>query len=569
MADLDEFFAKLDSRKVLERNEQLSEPEHVALRVAFTQHRAEIKIIEDQIQMLRARQAVLASHITKYEPLLSLLRSFTAEILGRIFEYCQPYTSTIHCPPKRWSLSQPPWTLTRVCRRWRDISSSTGSLWNSIHVSFNPMSPMLTADVLGNVLRRSASQKLHIEISSEQRSSSQNPINANIYEDDVLNSIRLLVNQSCRWADIVIKVTHGFPPSAVSLLREVHGRLDSLRSCELSLSGSPEVGTHQWLLMLSAFDVAPLLRTLKVFVPSGLNNLLLLPEGEAMESLKFPWAQLKALETDIFEPQSSVSILARCTNLEHLTLPRKGPGNSVVRTTARVGTGFAFKSLKSLSTPSSLLICALSNVVCPSLSELGVRFVPAKYFARLPSFILPNTDKLVKLSLKDIYNLDPNHLVYFKPLLLRLPPTLEILDLDTDIHSYSDSEGLESMINAIIEALSEPRAGEHMYLPNLQRLSLNVVISPGKYLNAYRGEDRVNFYFFDDSFVDMLKFRCRRTPPLKQVSFFFRNINAKFPRLGPAHWEYLAELKKQGLGYSILDSTGYMPYAPDEDLDYW
>ncbi|KAJ7260360.1 hypothetical protein B0H12DRAFT_959143, partial [Mycena haematopus] len=83
---------------------------------------AEISRLKDQLTQLEEERAALAKYHTQNTTILSPLRRMPSEVLGEIFSWTLPLRSAL-------DITDSPWVLTHVSRRWRAIAVSKSSLW--------------------------------------------------------------------------------------------------------------------------------------------------------------------------------------------------------------------------------------------------------------------------------------------------------------------------------------------------------------------------------------------------------------------------------------------------------
>ena len=87
----------------------------------------------DQVQFkwndLLEKSTILERQISDYRALTAPIRRLPEDILQEVFLQCLPQTHNAIL-----SSSECPILLGRICRRWRDISLNTASLWASLHI---------------------------------------------------------------------------------------------------------------------------------------------------------------------------------------------------------------------------------------------------------------------------------------------------------------------------------------------------------------------------------------------------------------------------------------------------
>lgn len=126
----------LESQNVLdiiaERQQQLDAILHEVL---------SLEIVMDGIKNLHQQLIEKKDKITQsmnlHKGLVSPLWRFPSELLSQIFHYCLPDTGPkINClsPPSRLKA---PMLLVGICRRWREVATSTPSLWCRLHLEID------------------------------------------------------------------------------------------------------------------------------------------------------------------------------------------------------------------------------------------------------------------------------------------------------------------------------------------------------------------------------------------------------------------------------------------------
>lgn len=219
------------------------------------------------------------------------------EILAIILEF------TISAGTSVVDVSQPPWTLSHVCRQWRDISLSAGVLWSNITMdisecSSSPFTGQM--QILEMFLSRSHNRGLYVRIGGDsdsdisefalwrilQRSSRICHLEVNLHLDDFV-----LFNH----------LEHPFP---------------SLKNLVVEHTSSPGHGIPH-VAFGQFLKLAPQLR--KVVFGDGFGS-----DAHLIVNRRLPAAQLVDIEihgnTDPCEP--CLSILKSCPQLRNLCLPR-------------------------------------------------------------------------------------------------------------------------------------------------------------------------------------------------------------------------------------------------------
>lgn len=87
-----------------------------------------IDMLEDSLREIRQSRQKEAAQIDKYHATNSSHRKLAPELLSTIFKYTLKYVEL----PYRFKNS--PFTLMRVCAKWRQVAFYTPTLWSSIYI---------------------------------------------------------------------------------------------------------------------------------------------------------------------------------------------------------------------------------------------------------------------------------------------------------------------------------------------------------------------------------------------------------------------------------------------------
>ncbi|KAJ6520523.1 hypothetical protein C8R45DRAFT_1121060 [Mycena sanguinolenta] len=247
-------------------------------RIDFRFNEAKIRRLEGQsgsetsINALRRQNASLHETNQLCCSILSPLRRIPAEILSFIFLLSTPTISEVRYVPWHEYLFWSPWTLGRVCRRWRSVALASPALWSSI-IMRNPNdeeSEFYSLPMLEEQLTRSGMSPLHVVFDYE----SFNDKTGGHVAEDVLKT---LARHSSRWKSLYITATQ------FTRLTSVRGRLPLLE--KLAVWGRDEEA------ICSGDSPAP-----------EINHFLIAPRLQSVEVddgfpwFDFPWAQLTRYE---------------------------------------------------------------------------------------------------------------------------------------------------------------------------------------------------------------------------------------------------------------------------------
>ncbi|KAK0445043.1 uncharacterized protein EV420DRAFT_983208 [Desarmillaria tabescens] len=189
-------------------------------------------------------KAHLKRLIDTYRSILSPLRTFPTELLVEVFKH------TVEDFFPVFDMSQSPWLLGRVCRRWRAVSRSSAELWASLSLEGSPQlgMPENEEHVLLNILEDALNLSRRKDLSIRYSLSS-------VPLDTDSQLIRILISQSYRWKDVHFSIS----PDLVPDIRKIDGRLLSklvrLHLAPCGLGTLPEETLEPFLLAPSIRDV--------------------------------------------------------------------------------------------------------------------------------------------------------------------------------------------------------------------------------------------------------------------------------------------------------------------------
>ncbi|KAK7043192.1 hypothetical protein VNI00_008546 [Paramarasmius palmivorus] len=149
-----------------------SPAEKIEIHLLILTRQERIRAIEDEITQLRIEKDELQSFVDDHLTLISPIRQAPVDVLQDIFHYCIPR----HELPTPRALDAP-LLLTRVCRLWRQVVTSTPKLWCRVHIALpSPSTKYLSItpkfrsfmrlweDGVRVWLQRSGSMPLHLSI---------------------------------------------------------------------------------------------------------------------------------------------------------------------------------------------------------------------------------------------------------------------------------------------------------------------------------------------------------------------------------------------------------------------
>lgn len=284
------------------------------------------------------------------ETIINPLRRMPEEVLEDIFLYSMDLLNM------RWGMisnsldtSKAPWTLTQVCRRWRQVAIDCPLLWAHVGLSLtdrllkSPARTSQAAFLLGTQLSRSSQNTLAVTIE----------VASSVSEDNTI--LHVLRPSSVRWETLSMSV----PVHAVAALSSMRGFFPFLRRLYLSAYGQPSPSQP----VNDVFEFAPNLKTFYSSSPSTRNFVL-------------PWHQLEDFSAMFF------GIDERWTNGQILQVLAKTRGLTECELVClsdprlRLGSPVTLDHLQSLritNSDSDALKQLFDHLVLPSLRSLHIK----------------------------------------------------------------------------------------------------------------------------------------------------------------------------------------------------
>ncbi|KAK7030528.1 ABC protein [Favolaschia claudopus] len=212
---------------LLHSNEAPFDAELTDFRNVIKQTGVPLARLEDEIartrrhlQDLEGRRAELWSFREQNRKVLSPLRRVPPEVLGEIFQW------TLFSSHNSGSkISNSPWKLTHVCRRWRDVAISRASLWSLVAINFvyrnseyrddSDSSRMYPLPMVETQIERAQSHNLMIHFYGNEVAKSEPQIQV----------LECLMQYMSRWEELSIGLTSFLYP----ILERMAGQLPLLR----------------------------------------------------------------------------------------------------------------------------------------------------------------------------------------------------------------------------------------------------------------------------------------------------------------------------------------------------
>ncbi|KAK7031847.1 ABC protein [Favolaschia claudopus] len=255
----------------------------------------EIARTRRHLQDLEDRRAELLSFREQTRGVLFPLRRVPPEVLCEIFQWALllPQDSPFR---EGFKISDSPWNLTHVCRRWRDVAISKASLWSLIAINYeddsNPSS-LYPVPMVERQIERAQSHGLRIHFYGSEHANSEPQIQV----------LECLMKYMPRWEELSIGLTSFLYP----ILERMSGQLFLLRRLWVEwmcLESQQSAGP------ITAFQRAPSL------VDAAVCNVhmytpILLPVGQLTRyQLDVPWnahRDILALAPNLIEAHIAVN----------------------------------------------------------------------------------------------------------------------------------------------------------------------------------------------------------------------------------------------------------------------
>ncbi|KAF9073090.1 hypothetical protein BDP27DRAFT_1319379 [Rhodocollybia butyracea] len=326
---------------------------------------SEILRLQSSILSLRTKRDQLLKLRENAHSLTAPIRSLPTELMGRIFMIlCSSVPSNFSTSRhKRRLCDAPPFALSAVCSRWRDIVHGTSGMWSNLSLNLCP-SDKESQNVGPPVefqLERSRDHSLCLDIEMWLHSDSEQ-------EHRLMYTI---AEQSHRWQHITIRTG--------ILTVECYASLASLGSlpCLQSLR------IHQTLMGTSA-DELPNLSLFKNAPRLRVLSLNCCPAKAHRSAAGFPWEQIKELELDAGS-QTIFRVVEFCPNLESLLYTNAHHSRIDETEGHRQPSDVVPQNSQSLSSLSislrgnpklcgySMLELLISSLTAPSLTSITIR----------------------------------------------------------------------------------------------------------------------------------------------------------------------------------------------------
>lgn len=293
--------------ELLRQNGPPLDAEKPALLAAITDGPARLADLEKMIAeaqqvlggLLRERELVKLQ-LADAKTLLHPIRSLSDEVFHEIFSWCvydwgdlrasSGYLSAESLDPQR-----PPWTLTRVSHRWRDVALSSPRLWSTVIFDSSRYSELKVTDRtclfrLSTQLARARECDLTVFIRSGSSSDLHNH-----------PAFALLEASAYRWKSLYANMP---PRSLAAFSGNAFPRL-----CDLVVkvkAGSPPV---QRSMIVDAFESALSLQTFRACT-----------DADPCRILRLPWSSLTSYTCADASSEHNWAVMERLTSVRDLCL---------------------------------------------------------------------------------------------------------------------------------------------------------------------------------------------------------------------------------------------------------
>ncbi|KAJ7139239.1 hypothetical protein C8R44DRAFT_847339 [Mycena epipterygia] len=380
-----------------------------SLRLRLAELDEEMDTLESRLRLLAAeRRRVVQDLKSIIYPVLTLPPEITAQIFSH-------YVHKSHIGRTR-TPGRGPLLLASVCRDWRHICLSMGSLWASLLVYPEQYSSRDVKDLLSLLecwLSRAGSHPLDLRIF---RSSSG--LTSKIFT--------LLSNYSSQWRTLGVTLDRPFSfPN-----EEIQARIPCLEKLVVTIIAEGD-GVP---VKITAFSVAPRLREARL-------------SGASLRWISLPWVQLTHLEFSLESLSACFEILKQTPMLESLVvyLPYGTDPPSALLTLAHLHT------LKFDHDRDGALLACLT---LPALKTLELAYLAREFCPRLMDLGLRSAWSVRSIHLEGM-DLDTLNVC------LRCIPSLEQVEIDA--MEWSDGA---------VDSLVEPLAHDSDFLPALSSLAI-------------------------------------------------------------------------------------------------
>lgn len=335
--------------------------------------------------------------------ILPPIHTIPPELVGEIFTKCledgkDPIYKSVPSVTTKSEVS--PFTLSYVCRRWRNFALSTPTLWSSVSLYEPKMAHIPLVDLW---LQRSGNCPLSLTLLQTGK-------RENLHHESAEKIISLFIRHLGRWKDIYFRLH----TPQTSLLNLPEGGAKMLESaafipCFWNPRGENPYVDRVWTMLHSS----PALRRIcwsKGYLP-----------------IRAPWTQLTHVQVDsVIDDRAALKMLQQCHDLETVSFTRLLVQNTTITEIAAVTLPYLHTlSLYCGSDPGALF----QRLVLPAMETLDIRHMhypgaPTPPACNLGDLLSRSSSPLKSLTLVDRYAEECKILDY-----LRLPSIQRITEL--------------------------------------------------------------------------------------------------------------------------------------------
>lgn len=378
-------------------------------------------------------------HFDKYlaeaMPFLAPIQRIPPEIISAIVYHALDHQTSKGPVGVSLDTSVGPWKYTQICSSWRDAVVSLPELWSHWRFDYTTKSSenmcLLDEEPMKVLCKRSQNKPLSIIVDDQ-------------YLDFSSPSMAVILRKCHRWQKVHFLIRS---PESLDYLEDVHGHISNLESLHLCIEierdysqpDEDEVNS----LELYAFFRAPKLRTFILALAAGSFRDVF---------IDVPWDQITRFE----EPQINVEAMAPRTHI--LWELADSRVTDCVLAQSELGFSSAPIPVPCLRVLDTYNDHPLSELTLPALETLTLGMFSITWSDSLNPMLIRSQCTLHSLTILDVPDMGENgddSLVGT----MRLVPTLIHLELARTVYD-------EPLLSAL--------AGDKDFLPNLQRLTLNV-----------------------------------------------------------------------------------------------
>ncbi|KAK7013022.1 hypothetical protein R3P38DRAFT_3278246 [Favolaschia claudopus] len=250
----------------------------------------------------------LTSYPTKFSR--APVRRLPPELVCEVFQWVvlDGYTRRVN----KWEVPIAPWTLTHVCRAWREIARGCARLWTTIDVTVREDTPQDSYDAYtGTWSRRYYDEVIEEYVeryydARDYRSSLEFNIEDSEQAFNLSDTLGTLIEESNRWSRFTLSWVGC--PDILSLLSKIEGRLGQLEYLKLD---PQQTDDDYWSSQFTnIFSVAPRLRELNVttFHLDDYRSALSLPQHRLTHANSLIDAVLRLDKSDEASPDVAVEL---------------------------------------------------------------------------------------------------------------------------------------------------------------------------------------------------------------------------------------------------------------------